>query len=65
MPVNPRAVIVPRPDTAFDTRAADREEEERFDRWLTASDRIIRNHKDEAGWEEPPAGVLRRLRKRR
>jgi hypothetical protein len=45
------------------------DEEQRFDRWLAASEHIVTAHKDESGWEDAPVGVLGRLadrlRKRR
>ena len=63
MPRPGRSRVLPplelRPDVA------DKEEDERFHRWLAASDDIMREHKDSTGWEEPPRGVLRRLSRRR
>ena len=40
---------------------ADPEEEQRFDRWLAASEPTMAVHKDESGWEDAPARVLGRL----
>ena len=56
---------------AEEERAADRagmigrsdpDEEQRFHRWLSASEVTVKAHKDETGWEEAPAGALGRLR---
>lgn len=41
--------------------AADPDEEQRFHRWLVASERIVKAHKDASGWEEAPAHVFSRL----
>ena len=47
---------------------ADPEEEQRFHRWLVASERIVKAHKDASGWEDAPAHVfgrfVERLRRR-
>lgn len=37
------------------------DEEQRFDRWLAASEEIVTAHKDASGWEDAPARVLGRL----
>ena len=41
---------------------SDPDEEQRFHRWLSASEGIVKAHKDETGWEDAPAGALGRLR---
>ena len=65
MPVHQRSVVAVTPLERKSTHdATDVEEEERFRQWIAASDRIVREHKDAAGWEEPPKSVLRRRRKR-
>jgi hypothetical protein len=71
MPVDPRPAHPARSTVAAtirghraDHEAADLEEEERFRRWLDASESVVRAHKDAGGWEEPPRSMLRRLRKR-
>ena len=47
---------------------SDPEEEQRFHRWLVASERIVKAHKDASGWEDAPAHVfgrfVERLRRR-
>ena len=58
-----RSKVLPRLESLPDV--ADSDEDERFHRWLAASDEVVRRHKDSTGWEEPPRGVLQRLRRRR
>ena len=38
-------------------------EEQRFLEWLSASDKMVEEHKDPSGWEEP-TGVMQRVRDR-
>ena len=46
-----------------DTKSNADIEEQRFLEWLSASDKMVEEHKDPSGWEEP-TGVMQRVRDR-